>query len=208
MKRVKIILAALIMVFSATQVSAQVRYGFLGGANFSESNCKNWTKDKLTQYQAGFTVQIKLPYGFAVQPSLLYQAKGLKFTPAEGQTTPDGSAVIEQLKLGFIELPVSIQWGLDLLVVRPYVEVVPFIGYGVANNKYDWNDLNRFEGGIGVGGGIDIWKFQISARYNWNFGSLAKIGGALDESIKNTDGVNPNKNLNFGGATLSVAILF
>ena len=212
MKHLKIVLVACLMILGVSQLSAQGRFGIVGGANFSESSIKSLKKDKITQYQAGITYQLKLPLGFAIQPSLLYQAKGMKFDVA-GETGIDklegvGNVLTSyNYKLGFIELPVSIQWGLDLLILRPYLEVVPFIGCAVANNGHDWNDINRFEGGIGLGGGIDIWKFQINCRYNWNFGSLTKSGSKIHEVAKEELGKNLDK-ANFRGVTLSLAFLF
>ena len=195
------VLLAVLMIMGLSQVSAQTRFGVVGGVNFSESNYRQWENDKIVQYQAGLTCLVKLPHGFAIQPSLLYQAKGLRYDPAAGTDVQNVAQSID-VKMGFIEVPVSIQWGIDLLVVRPYIEVVPFIGCAVANNGHDWNDLNRFEGGVGVGGGIDIWKFQIAARYNWNLGNLTKTGSTLNETsgefIKS----------NFRGVTLSLAFLF
>ena len=64
--------------------------------------------------------------------------------------------------------------------------MTPYIGCGLNNRmdayidgilpsvqvKNEWSELNRFEYGLGVGVGIEVWKFQVIGRYNWNFGSL------------------------------------
>ena len=48
-----------------------------------------------------------------------------------------------------------------------------------------WDNTNRFEYGIGIGGGVDFWKFQLQVKYNWNIGQLARntdrieAGGAV-----------------------------
>ena len=128
------------------------------------------------------------------------------------------------MNVGYLELPVSFQWGPDLLVFRPFVDVAPFIGYAVNNDfksmeaiqntittwKDEWGGMSRLEYGLGVGLGLEIWKIQILGRYNWNFGSLFKTDGNIvgkDEIFDNTkDSVLKGKN--FGGVTLSVALLF
>jgi hypothetical protein len=102
------------------------------------------------------------------------------------------------LKMGFLELPVAVQWGIDLLLFRPYLEVAPFVGCAVAKNdpNIKWTDINRFSYGVGLGGGLEVWKLQVSARYNWNLGPLAKASTAFGTIMQNK---------NFGGVTLSVA---
>ena len=60
------------------------------------------------------------------------------------------------------------------------------MGYGL-NNKFwvndsegvanSWDGVNRWEYGIGTGIGVDIWKFQVIARYNWNLGNLYDVKG-------------------------------
>ena len=63
---------------------------------------------------------------------------------------------------------------------------------GVAvNSRIDRDMLRRLEYGVGVGGGLEIWKLQISARYNWDLGPY----------LKGEEG-------KFRYTTLSLAILF
>ena len=119
--------------------------------------------------------------------------------------------------MGFLELPVSVQWGPDLLIFRPFLDVTPYVGYALSNNftaslaglEFDsdeWDGKERFEYGLGIGAGVNVWKLQLIARYNWNFGSLYNVEG--------WDDIKPNlKDLkstsdNFGGVTLSMAFLF
>ena len=54
--------------------------------------------------------------------------------------------------------------------------VTPYIGYAVYKEPgtVSWNNTNRFEYGIGIGGGIDFWKLQLQVKYNWNIGQLAR----------------------------------
>ena len=106
-------------------VSAQVNFGVLGGASFSSAKPDDWKVTNIVQYHAGLTCCFKLPLGFAVQPELLYNVKG--------STVPQGEGPSLDYTAGYVEVPVSLQWGPDLLVLRPYVELVPFVGYAVNN---------------------------------------------------------------------------
>ena len=115
--------------------------------------------------------------------------------------------------------------GFDLLLFRPFLDVSPFVGYAL-NNEFtasspaaerlsldyanQWDGINRLEYGLGLGGGLEIWKLQVVCRYNWNFGQLfdtsGKAAGVGDFLGNAKESVLNDKN--FGGVTLSVALLF
>ncbi len=215
MKRFYAIVAAAIVSLSASvAASAQFNYGVIGGVTFTSSQPAEWKLTNDLQYHVGGTFRFMLPLGFAIQPEVLYHVKGTNI--------PSTSDAVKNFnyKVGFLEVPVSVQWGPDLLVMRPYIEAVPFFGYAL-NNKYkedestasvhnDWTGLKRWEYGLGLGAGIEIWHFQISARYNWNFGSMFDAKQEITDvnsfvsKMKDTVG---NRN-NFGGVTISLAVLF
>lgn len=207
-----VLLLAVPFMFGGQDVSAQSRFGVMGGINFSTSNVKDINKGTMTQWHAGITYKLDLPLGFSLQPSLLYNVKGAK-VGAE-QTRFD-------LSMGYLELPVSIQWGPDLLLFRPFLDVTPYVGYalnnkvsGVVESKNDWKNvaLNRLEYGLGLGIGLEIWRFQVIGRYNWNFGSLYDVKAVTDQVQGASDTAGLVKDVfsknNFGGITLSVAFLF
>lgn len=212
MKRIFATLAAIaVSAVLAISASAQFNYGVIGGATFSSAKASDWKLTKDTQYHVGATFRISLPLGFAVQPSVMYQVKGTNVpSSVEGVSSFDYTA-------GYLEVPVSLQWGPDLLILRPYFECVPFFGYAL-NNKYkgdesvknNWTGLNRWEYGVGLGAGVEVWHFQISARYNWNFGTLFDAKNEITDmdsfaaKMKNSIGDKSR----FGGVTVSLAILF
>ena len=107
-----------------------------------------------------------------MQPELIYtQTKG---------TVELASALAQPLKsdvsVDYLQLPVSLQWGLDLVLLRPLIQVVPYIGYCI-NDNVSVKDLkiktDDFNYGIGVGAGLDLWKLQVSGRYCWDLGNMA-----------------------------------
>lgn len=157
-------------------------FGILGGANFHTYAPKDMGRQTLTQWHAGVSYKINLPVGFQVQPALLYNVKS-----ATAADMP------MDLSVGYLELLASLQWGVDLILFRPFIEVSPFAGYGIngfGDLKNIWKqDGGKFEYGVGVGGGLQIWRFQLNARYNWNF--AASFNGA-----------------DFSGVTLSLAYFF
>lgn len=203
----------------ATTMTAQSRIGVIGGFTSSDSNVKDFDTKSVSQYHAGLTLQIPLFLGLSVQPSILYQVKGTKLDQVQS-----GSGFSVDAKVGYVEVPVALQYGIDLALLKPFVFVEPFVGYGVnfeakqndlnetiETIKSNWEDANisRLEYGLGLGAGIDIWKIQVSARYFWNFGSLADKDDKIstDTITKTiTDAFKDGKH--FNGFTVSAALFF
>ena len=170
---------------------------------------QNIEKSAKTGFNIGATAQLRLPLGFSVQPSLIYNSKAAQV---------GGDALVASMNVGYFELPVSVQWGPDLLLFRPFLEVTPFVGYAVNSTfktevlnqatiiKNEWNsfNMNRFAYGLGLGGGIEVWRFQVICRYNWNLGPLFDADGSLNVQPV----AEAFQDKNFGGVTLSLAFMF
>ncbi len=211
MKRLLVSVIALFLIFSV-QASAQIaKFGVTAGLNFNTAKFTEVDVKARTGWNAGVTCLLDLPLGFSVQPSLVYSQKNANITKTVSQN------------MGYLELPVSVQWGPDLLVLRPFLDVTPYIGYAIANKTQlkadiaglvsaeaetrEWDGKQRFEYGLGVGGGVNVWKLQVVARYCWNFGSLYtnETWSDIKDTLK--DELN-TKSRNFGGVNLSVAFFF
>ena len=183
-----VVLICFAALLSAEQLNAQ-KYGISGGATFSSLSGIEGSSN--TGWNVGATVQFKLPLGFSIQPSLMYNTK-------VSQVGSSTDAV--DWNAEYLELPVSFQWGPDLLLFRPFVDASPYIGYALETSR----DMEQFEYGLALGGGIEVWRLQVTCRYNWNFGPL--VGST---ALKDLTGANALlKDSNFRGVTLSVALLF
>lgn len=208
----KLLVAALLLVFTGMVASAQLRFGVTGGFTSSSTSLKNIKTSKASFYHAGLALQLGLPSGFAVQTGLLYQVKGTK---AKGALS-DSQATVGNfdVKYGYLELPLELQWGLDLILLRPYALVQGFLGYAV-NEKVgelagkaithfgDSDFKSKLEYGYAVGFGIDIMKFQLAAKYFKNLGNLGPdvtVTSAAGQAIKNKD--------NFDGLAISLTVFF
>ena len=217
MKRILTVIALCVMTFWGSHNLRAGDFGIVGGASFT--GIKDISPDLAAGYHAGITYKFHLPVGFAIQPSLLYH---MKSSLVEGALADMATF---DYKMGYLELPVSIQWGPDLLLFRPFLDVSPFVGYAL-NNEFTastnteaklsagfsnkWDGINRLEYGLGLGGGLEIWKVQVVCRYNWNFGQLFYASGTAADTAdffgNAKESVFDGKN--FGGVTLSVALLF
>jgi len=193
----KIVISA-IALFFALNLSAQSHWGIKAGVNLpsdlkvnSSAAIESAWKGR-TGWHAGLLLQLNIPVvGLSIQPELQYST-----------TKYEVAGTNYNMEFGHLELPVNIEWGIDLLLLRPFVVAAPYINYGVTyggewikNKDVDWNDFGY---GFGLGAGIEIWRLQIMGKYNWALGNLSKV--------KTEDwGLNKSKLNNF---QLSVAILF
>jgi hypothetical protein len=190
------------MLFSV-QASAIGRWGVTGGMNFNSATIKDVKMEAQAGWNLGLTYNLDLPLGLSIQPSLVYSQKGALIGAEQVNITQT---------VGSVNLPVSVQWGPDLLIARPFIDVTPYVGYSLVN-KVDANILtlkeeltgkNAFDYGLGVGAGLDIWKFQAIVRYNWNFGVLG--------SLKDFTGINvgdlKSEHETFGGVSVHLAYFF
>ncbi|MBR2128770.1 MAG: outer membrane beta-barrel protein [Bacteroidales bacterium] len=197
MKKIFILAAIAMMAFSAS--ASAKGFGITGGMNFNSAKIKDVKMDAQAGWNAGITYAFNLPLGFSIQPALVYSQTG---------------ALVEKLTettqtVGSINLPVSLQWGPDLLVARPFVDFTPYVGYSLFNKVEgdllkDIKGGNGFEYGLGVGAGLNIWKFQAIVRYNWNFGVL---GSLKDFTEIDLGSLNP-ENQTYGGISFHLAFFF
>lgn len=202
MKRIYIILAAAALFMCVPFCADAQHFGVKAGVNFSDPESDVKTN---LGYQAGIAVQCDLPLWFSIQPELLFHVKG-------GQAAVSGKSDPQAFGLGYLELPVNIQWGPRFSDdrFRIFVQGSPFIGYAISKDmknargeSYDWKNINRFEYGLGAGLGIQLWRhFQIVGQYNWSLGDLVRSGFAEQEFKRIFD------ESNFSGYTVSLAIIF
>ncbi|MCL2727111.1 MAG: PorT family protein [Bacteroidales bacterium] len=195
MKKITICILALFFAFG---LSAQTHFGIKGGLNFSShkdikfkeggNSSVSWNS---TGWHAGILVQAKLPLGFAFQPELLYSVR--KFDSKI-------STANYKFDFSYVELPLNLQWGIDLLIFRPYVFAGPYVSYlaSMGGKAKEWDGVKNLGYGCGAGFGIDLWILQITGKWNWAFGTLGDIG--------KSDIVFGSSNLN--GFQLSVGLLF
>lgn len=206
MKRI-LTLAAVAAVSLAFSARAHAQVGVIAGLTSSSTSMKTADDVKaISLYHAGLTYKFDLGAGFAIQPSVLYQVKGSKI----GNINKDTNTADFQLKTGYVELPVALQWGPDLMAFRPFVFAEPFIGYAITSSDKENGSVkewaaqakNKFEYGFGIGGGVELaGHVQLSAQYFNNLGSMFDASSSSDSSFT-------EKVKNFKGIKVSLAILF
>ena len=114
--------------------------------------------------------------------------------------------------VGSVNVPVSVQWGPNLIVARPFLDITPYVGYTLSNNvKTVVGDVKSIvkgeksvDYGIGLGGGINVWKLQAIVRYNWSFGTMGDISGFANLNLEDVI----KKDRVYGGISVNVAYFF
>lgn len=218
MKKILTLLVAVL----ATASVAHAQFGIIGGFTSSKTSIdtKNISENfkGVSLFHAGIAYKVKLPLGFAIQPALTYEMKGANLEQVK--SINEGLSSLST-KAGYIQLGAGIQWGIDLLVARPFLLVQPFFGYQVTgseklnvlnasseeNNNFFKTAKNKLEYGFELGGGVEVVKhIQVSVVWFKNLGYLydgdkiTDVGAAVIGAYKDTK--------NYSGIKVSVGIFF
>ena len=180
--------------------------GVTAGVNFSTlDGLKDMNMSAAAGFNVGVLYDFKIPVPVVpihIQPSLTYTMK-----------SADIGIANTDFSVGYLELMASIQPSLDLMLARIFLDISPYVGYGLHGSgdfKKIWSKdiVNKLEYGIGLGAGLKIWKIQALARYSWNFGGLVNTTDTMDDGFGAMDVYKTVKGANFGGVTVSVAYIF
>lgn len=206
--------ASLLCGAARAQSIGSARLGVIGGFTSSKADANIFKTSSYSLYHVGLAFQLPLIANLSIQPAVTYQMKGAKLDAALNDVSTGINAL--DTKVGYLEIPVQVQWGPDLLLCRPYLLAEPFIGFAL-NSKTKTTTaketdmkksaLNKMEYGLGVGAGIEIWRLQVSGRYFWNFGSLYDSSGKMN-AVGETVRTAFKGGKNFSGFSLSAAIFF
>lgn len=204
-----------VLALSAAMQAQQIgsnRFGVDVGFTSSSANVSDFKVSNVSGFHAGVYYQIPLVSGLSLQPGIQYQMKGANLGTA-------GDANVKWLDtvMHYIEVPVQIQYGIDLMYLRPYAFAEPFIGMAVgtksstAANQEQTDPgkaaLNRLEYGLGVGVGLEVWRMQFAFKYFWNFGNLYN-GSTQEVNDVSTAVKTAFDGKNFNGFSITVGFFF
>ena len=229
MKKIVAIIAAA-LAFSA---AASAQLGVIGGLTMSSADARTDNFDPSTVSLYHFGVTYNVDFGIlSVQPSVIYQVKGASLDKVlAGEEGSLSTKVVSNT--GYVEVPVALKAGLDLVMFKPYVFVEPFLGFAVTTdenlkgdisllgsgtasdkqsvvNKWSETAKNRLEYGFGVGAGLELsGHLQISAQYFLNLGNLYDEDGTVDiDAVARTVQASYKEKANYKGFKISLAYLF
>ena len=163
-------------------VSDQIeyRYGVVAGQNVATIKSSSGSSfDVITGFMGGIAAQVAWPKGFVLQPELLYSQKGCIFSESGLRYDID-----------YAEVPVKLMYRLHMAEVKPFAFVAPYAAYAFRiAESFDFADdapaydIGRFDLGIGVGGGFDVWKVQVCFKYSWGFLQVANETFPIRNSV-------------------------
>ena len=210
MRKLFAIVAAILV--TSVAASAKGGFGVTAGINTNSTKVQDIQTAPRTGFNVGLTYSLDLPLGLSVQPSIVYTHKSANLSLT-------GVGVLDALvsnkvfqNVGSLNVPVSVQWGPNLIVARPFLDITPYIGYTLSNNikgmagdvKSVLEGEKSLDYGVGLGGGIHVWKLQAIVRYNWSFGTMGNLEGFTElelGDLKNADRV-------YGGLSVNLAYFF
>lgn len=169
MKRIAIIFAAAAALILSSVTANAEGLVVKGGLTYTSASSVQDLKNGKSGWEFGAGYQTETFGGLSIQPELLYKVRGVTLSDATN------------VSMNYLEIPVNVQWGIDLLIARPFIFVSPFVGCNL-NTKFSKeselaatikDSVKKFEYGFGAGLGLDFFRFQITAKYNWNFGNIA-----------------------------------
>jgi len=147
------------------------RYGVVAGQNVATiTSNRSDSQDVMTGLMAGLAAQVIWPKGFVFQPEVLFSKKGCMFADI-GLT----------YAIDYVEVPIKAMYRLHISHVQPFVFAAPYAAYAfrltqdgnvLNDDDYYTNQIKKFDYGIGVGGGFDVWKIQIAFKYSWGFAKI------------------------------------
>ena len=157
------------------------------------------TSDATLGWQVGLVSRVNLPM-FHIQPEILFNMHRYDL-----ESNADGGNISQaEVKLNTVDVPIML--GLRLLMLR--FQAGPVFNLmtetKVKNNRGEsyFVDIDRPSVSFAAGVGVDIWKFNIDARYNGNFSKVRQ-----DIQI-GQDGDNYNYRSKFNNWTFSLGYMF
>jgi hypothetical protein len=185
MKKVtKSLAIVLLLAIVSISAQAQVKFGPRVGLNLSSMTLKSSgisiDPTSIAGINAGVQAEIALG-SFAIQPAFLMSMKGSKY----GISTVDAS-----IKPIYVEIPVNIVYKIGAGPLNVLLLAGPYVGYGIGGKaKYsdgtdsyneainfgsgDGDDMKPLDGGINLGGGVEISHFQVQAQYSIGLANLS-----------------------------------
>ena len=202
-KRLVLLIAALLSV-PASSLAQTPSFGVKGGLNMATfTGSRIVASDARTGFTVGVFTSIPVLSGVSIQPEVSYARKGARSAsydydafPLDGDAPPIGVYLSEKTTHSYLEIPVLMKLsptGRDALA-RPVFFAGPSVSfllgaeevYGVDYEKY----MNTTDFGVILGGGVEIGRLAIDARYNWG---LSKIDKDFDASFGNVTGGVKNR---------------
>mgnify|MGYP006176410685 CR=1 FL=1 len=167
----KIILVAVLALFSFVGTNAQTAFGAKAGLNVANLSGDVDGNKSLIGFNVGVFAEITLADSFYLQPELLYSTQGAKFDESTSGFSAD-------LNLNYINIPIMFKYD---VANRFYLEAGPQVGFLVAADLGDLDVKDSYEStDFGANFGLSYGfteKIFAQARYNIGMTNIVKDNG-------------------------------
>lgn len=176
--------AAILLVSVNSYAQLPISLGIKGGVNLSNLGGDIDDTKAKAGFNAGLVMDIDIPLtSFGVTTGLELTTKGAKI---------DEEGIDANMNAVYLQLPIHANYKLS---VAPATKVIfhagPYFAYGVGGkskfngekeNTFSKDGFDKFDFGLGVGAGLQVWKFGVDL--GWDFG-LKNISGDSDVKVRN-----------------------
>ena len=172
----KLILVLCLFVASSQFADAQIHFGIKGGINYnsdsfidSANNIIEGNAEGKAGYHAGIWLRFKLPMvGWYIRPELVY-------TSLKSEVNYITNGTTQKVGYDFQKLDIPVLLGKKFLKIA-YVHIGPSFQY-LLDGDLDFDAVTElkadgFTVGLQLGGGIELGKFGIDARWERAFSDV------------------------------------
>lgn len=161
MKKILMLMMAVVCLMMATPAQAQLHFGVKGGFNLSKVTCSldDLKGDNKTGWFIGPMAEFTVPLiGIGVDAAALYTQNTLAVDDTVGDA-----------KLKTIEVPINLKWTFGLgSLAGIYVAAGPQFGFNIAKKSVLNYDLEKNNTSFNVGAGVKlISHLQVGLNYNF-----------------------------------------
>jgi hypothetical protein len=183
----KIIIIALAL-FVAHEASAQskFKFGVKGGWDFENFDIggsvgEQLKKENSTSWNLGAVAQIGLGGSFYIQPEILYSSQKIEMSyPVYRYDSAFPIHVYDpNTKISYFQVPVNLLYKFDMPAITPFVSGGVYFGYAVNISGHDIGkgNIKKTDWGVSLGAGVEFWKLQVTAKYNWALQDISDASG-------------------------------
>jgi hypothetical protein len=203
MRKLLALLAVTIFSTPAVGLAQAPSFGLKVGLNLADFG---GTRIVQSDFRTGFTVgafaSVPISAAIAIQPEVVFSRRGARSAaydydafPQDGDAPPVGVYLSEKTRHDYLEIPVLLKLspGPAGDVVRPIFFAGPAVGFLLSTKEVydtDYSEyLNSTDFGIIVGGGVEVGRLSLDARYNLGLATIDKdydaTFGPVPGSVKN-----------------------
>lgn len=184
MRKLKVLLLALVAMCCVLPASAQFKYGLEAGLNASKASVDNFSAKNRTGWFVGPKVQFTLPVlGLGIDGALLYSQKYLELS-ADDETVTDGSIT---KNMPYLEIPINLKYNIGFSsLLGVYIATGPQYSWYLGGKSLNIEGLkmgsletSSFSWNVGVG--VNAFShLQVGVTYNIALGQTGEVNGLID----------------------------